>query len=52
VVTVTADGQTNNVLAAAFIDQGPSVPPEFIKKVVIPGPAQIMVALCPERRLL
>ena len=44
VVTVTANGQTNNVLAAALIDQGPSVPPEFIKKVVIPGPAQVTIA--------
>jgi hypothetical protein len=47
VVTVTADGQTNNVLAAALIDQGRSVPPEFIKKVVIPGPAQVTVAPVP-----
>ena len=46
-VTVTADGQTNNVLAAALIDQGRSVPPEFIKKVVIPGPAQVTVAPVP-----
>ena len=44
VVTVTADGQTNNVLTAALIDQGLSVPPEFVKKVVIPGPAQVTVA--------
>jgi len=43
-VTVTANGQTNNVLTAALIDQGLSVPPEFIKKVVIPGPAQVTVA--------
>ena len=47
VVTVTANGQTNNVLAAAFIDQGRSVPPEFIKKVVIPGPAELTVAPVP-----
>ena len=47
VVTVTANGQTNNVLAATLIDQGPSVPPEFIKKVVIPGPAQVTVAPVP-----
>ena len=47
VVTVTANGQTNNVLAAALIDQGLSVPPEFIKKVVIPGPAQITIAPVP-----
>jgi hypothetical protein len=47
VVTVTADGQTSNVLAAALIDQGLSVPPEFIKKVVIPGPAQVTVAPVP-----
>lgn len=47
VVTVTANGQTNNVLAAALIDQGPSVPPEFIKKVVIPGPAQVTIAPVP-----
>ena len=47
VVTVTANGQTNNVLAAAFIDQGRSVPPESIKKVVIPGPAELTVAPVP-----
>ena len=47
VVTVTANGQTNNVLAATLIDQGPSVPPEFIKKVVIPGPAQVTIAPVP-----
>jgi hypothetical protein len=47
VVTVPANGQTNNVLAAVLIDQGPSVPPEFIKKVVIPGPAQVTVAPVP-----
>lgn len=47
VVTVTADGQTNNVLAAALIDQGTSVAPEFMKKVVIPGPAEITVAPVP-----
>ena len=47
VVTVTASGQTNNVLAATLIDQGLSVPPEFIKKVVIPGPAQITIAPVP-----
>ena len=55
VVTVTANGQTNNVLAAALIDQGPppsvSVQPEFIKKVVIPGPAQVTVAPVPEATL-
>ena len=44
VVTVTANGQINDVLAAALIDQGP---PEFIKKVVIPGPAQVTVAPMP-----
>lgn len=43
VATVTANGQTNNVLAAALINQELSVPPEFMKKVVIPGPAQITV---------
>lgn len=47
VVTVTADGQTNNVLVASLVDQEPSVPPEFMKKVVIPGPAQITVAPVP-----
>ena len=47
VVTVTANGQTNNVLAAAFIDQGRFVPPEFIKKVVIPGPAELTVTPVP-----
>ena len=47
VVTVTANGQTNNVLAATLVDQGLSVPPEFIKKVVIPGPAQITIAPVP-----
>lgn len=51
VVTVTANGQTENVLAAALIDQGPApspegstVPLESIKKVVIAGPAQVTVA--------
>lgn len=44
VVTTTVDGQTSNVLTAAIIDPGPSVAPEFMKKVVIPGPAQITVA--------
>jgi hypothetical protein len=44
VVTVTVNGETSNVLTAALIDQGPSVPPEFMKKVVIPGPAEITVA--------
>ena len=47
VATVTANGQTNNVLAAALIGQELSVPPEFMKKVVIPGPAQITVAPVP-----
>jgi len=47
VVTVTANGQTNNVLTAALIDQGGSVPPELVKKVVIPGPAQVTVAPVP-----
>ena len=47
VVSVTANGQTNSVLAAALIDQGLSVPPEFIKRVVIPGPAQVTIAPVP-----
>jgi hypothetical protein len=44
VVTVTVDGQANNVMVASLVDQEQSVPPEFMKKVVIPGPAQITVA--------
>lgn len=44
VVTVTADGATSNVLVASLVDEETSVPPEFMKKVVIPGPAQITVA--------
>src|SRR5262245_65964683 len=43
VVTVTANGQTNNVLTSALIDQGPSVTPEFIKRVVILGTTSINV---------
>ncbi len=51
VVTVTANGATNNVLAAALIDQGLSVPPEFMKKVVIPGPADLTVTPVPGAKL-
>jgi hypothetical protein len=44
VVTVTVDGLTSNVLTAALIDKTLSVSPEFMKKAVIPGPADITVA--------
>jgi hypothetical protein len=42
VVAVTANGQTKNVLTAALIDA--SGPPEFMKKVIIAGPAQVTIA--------
>lgn len=51
-VTVTANGGTKNVLAAALIDKGPSPSPppstsdplESIDKVVIAGPATVTVS--------
>ena len=46
-VSVTANGETNNVLTAALIDQGTSVPPEVMKKVLISGPAEATVAPVP-----
>lgn len=51
-MTVTTNGQTTNVLTVTLIDQGPSpspppdasVLPEFMKKALIAGPAQITIA--------
>jgi hypothetical protein len=47
VVAVSANGgPTTNVLTAALIDESVA-PPEFIKRVVVAGPAQVTVSPVP-----